>query len=105
MRDRGKGDSEGKGMKDKIKKITKTCGGYPSQWEGKLENGKMIYIRYRWGLLDVRISKKPTDDILEAVKGKSIYKKYIGGPYDGVIEDEQLFPLLKKEIGMIYEVK
>jgi len=82
-------------MKYKIIKLTRTCGGYPSQWEGKLENGKMIYIRYRWGCLDVRVSKQPTKDILDAIKGESIYKQYIGEKYDGVMENYELISLLK----------
>lgn len=82
-------------MKYKIKELTKTCGGFPSQWEGKLEDGKMIYIRYRWGNLDVRISKNITNDILDAVKGKSIYYGYMGGEYDGVMENNKLISVLK----------
>ena len=26
------------------------CGAYPSQWEGKFDDGKMFYIRYRYEL-------------------------------------------------------
>lgn len=82
-------------MKYKVKELVKTCEGYPSQWEVKLEDGKMIYIRYRWGNLDVRISAQPTNNIDDAVRGKSIYRKNIGGVYDGVMEDSQMLSLLE----------
>lgn len=79
----------------KVKELTKTCGGYPSQWEGKLKDGRMIYIRYRWGCLEVSISENPTNDVSDAVEGKSIFQKYIGGNYDGVMEDSKLLSILK----------
>lgn len=82
-------------MKYKVKELVKTCEGFPSQWEIKLKDGKMIYIRYRWGTLDVRISEHSTNDIDDAVGGKSIYRKYTGGDYDGVMEDSQMISLLK----------
>jgi len=91
-------------MKYKIKELTKTCSGYPLQYEGKLEDGRVIYIRYRWGCLDVRVSKNTTDNILDAVKGESIYKKYIGGSYDGDMENDELISMLK-DIEIRCEIK
>jgi hypothetical protein len=79
----------------KIKTIEKTCFACPSQWEGFLENGKAIYIRYRWGYLSIRISDDVTDDIYDAVCGKEIYGKQIGEEYDGVIELDTVLDLSK----------
>lgn len=36
-----------------IEHLTQTCGACPSQWEGELEDGRMLYIRYRWGYLSI----------------------------------------------------
>ena len=47
--------------------IEQTCTACPSQWEGKLAGGRMFYVRYRWGILAVNISAKPTDDVMDAV--------------------------------------
>ena len=85
-------------LKYKVKKLIKTCEGYPSQWEVELEDGRMIYIRYRWGVLDVRISEHSTNDINDAVRGKSIYKECVGGIFDGVMEDEKMLLFLKNII-------
>jgi len=82
-------------MKYKIKELKRTCMGCPSQWVGKLNNGRMIYIRYRWGCLEVNISKNPTNDVSDAVEGKLIFKKYTGGEYDGIMKDSKMFSLLK----------
>lgn len=79
----------------KIKTIEKTCFACPSQWEGFLENGKAIYIRYRWGYLSIRISDDVTYDIDDAVCGKEIYGKQIGEEYDGVIELDTVLDLSK----------
>lgn len=39
-----------------IASITQTCFGCPSQWEGKTEDGKYIYMRFRWGHLRLDIN-------------------------------------------------
>lgn len=40
----------------KVAQLEMTCGACPSQWEGELEDGRAIYIRYRWGRLGVVIA-------------------------------------------------
>lgn len=56
----------------KVKTLTKTCDLCPSQWEGELEDGRMIYIRIRHDYLSVRVSKKEGSDIKEAVRGAEL---------------------------------
>lgn len=70
----------------KIASLTQTCSACPSQWEGNLEDGRMIYIRYRHGWLSVSVSPKPTTDVSKAVMGESIYSESIGDDLDGFIE-------------------
>jgi hypothetical protein len=41
-----------------IATIKQTCYACPSQWEGKTEDGKDIYIRFRWGTLRLDIDGK-----------------------------------------------
>lgn len=38
-----------------IVSLTQTCSACPSQWEGKTANGEEVYVRYRWGHLNVDI--------------------------------------------------
>lgn len=40
----------------KVAELTQTCSACPSQWEGRLEDGSAIYIRYRWGRLGVAVA-------------------------------------------------
>jgi hypothetical protein len=57
--------------KMKIVKITQTCSECPSQWEGHTEDNKAVYVRYRWGELEVTIGD--TNNIDEAISnGKRI---------------------------------
>jgi hypothetical protein len=61
---------------NRLKTITQTCFACPSQWEGETEDGRPIYIRYRWGCLSVRIGAKGSG-ILDAVEGTEIFGKQI----------------------------
>lgn len=35
--------------------VKQTCGACPSSWEGRTEDGREVYARYRWGYLSVRV--------------------------------------------------
>jgi len=73
----------------KVTSITQTSGACPSQWEGITEDGRPIYVRYRWGYLSIRLGGKD-GNIRDAVSGKEIIGKQIGGPWDGVLSYEGL---------------
>lgn len=83
--------------KIKISEIVQTCEACPSQWEGTLEDGRAIYIRYRWGGLSVRLSETPTDEIMDAVKGEEIFGEDIGEPLDGTIELTRVYEILQEK--------
>jgi hypothetical protein len=38
-----------------IVELTQTCSAAPSQWDARLKDGRVVYIRYRHGELTVRI--------------------------------------------------
>lgn len=74
----------------KIKNMVKTCEACPSQWEIKLEDGRMMYGRYRWGCLTLSISESETDDIYDAVSGEVILSEDIGETgYEGCLSTEE----------------
>ena len=78
-----------------IKRLAQTCGACPSQWEGWLDDGRAIYVRYRWGYLSICISSEPTEDIYEAVRGEEIFGERLGGGWEGVLEVEELIEATK----------
>ena len=72
-----------------------TCSACPSQWEGKLEDGRAIYIRYRWGNLTASVSKEPTENLDEAVSGECIYDEIIDDPKGGTLSTEEMLNYTK----------
>lgn len=74
----------------KVATLKKTCVACPSQWEGTLEDGQVIYARYRSGALSVGIG----DDIDEAVRNgwtdEALYADYVGDGFDGFLDFEEL---------------
>ncbi|MBI5940833.1 MAG: hypothetical protein HY859_10450 [Caulobacterales bacterium] len=40
-------------MTVEVAELKLTCSAAPSQWEGRLVDGRPIYIRYRWGTLQI----------------------------------------------------
>jgi hypothetical protein len=74
----------------KVATLRKTCIACPSQWDGSLEDGRVIYARYRHGALSVGIG----DDIDEAVRNgrtdEALYADYVGDGFDGFMDFEEL---------------
>ena len=66
-----------------ITELEQTCFACPSQWEGKTETGKEVYIRYRWGYLSIRVDEE------EMHVGK------LGGGFDGHIEESEMLQTLR----------
>ena len=52
--------------------IKQTCSAFPSQWEGKLKDGRMFTCHYRWETLTIDISKQPTNDIYKNMEENTI---------------------------------
>ena len=82
-------------LKYEVETITQTCGACPSQWEGKLKDGRMFYIRYRWGTLSFRIAGKPTDYLSEVFQTKPVFDESIGDSLDGFITLNEVKAVLK----------
>lgn len=72
-------------VNQKLKSLEQTCFACPSQWEGELENGKFIYIRFRWGNLGYGIG----DTIGEAIHNYD-YGESISDGLDGLISEEEM---------------
>lgn len=53
-----------------VVELNRTCHACPSQWEGQTEDGKHVYIRYRWGFLSAQVG---TENIYGASHGDSLH--------------------------------
>ena len=72
----------------KVKALINTCLAFPSQWEGVLEDGRAIYIRFRWGRLTVSAGAS-VDDAIMNHEG-NILAVDVGGPTDGMMDEREL---------------
>ena len=50
-------------MRVTIKSIERTCIACPSQWEAETDDGRVVYIRYRFGKLTVGIGATLSDAV------------------------------------------
>lgn len=68
-----------------VQELEQTCSACPAQWEGTTRDGERVYVRYRWGWLQVGFGKTLDD----AIDDDTISKQ-IGDSYDGVMDYGQL---------------
>lgn len=81
----------------RLAKLERTCIACPSQWDGILEDGREVYIRYRYGQLRVNIGN-PT--LIEPVfNNELLVDKQLGDDLDGVMETGEML----EETGFEYE--
>lgn len=73
-----------------VKKLVKTCFACPAQWDGETDDGRLVYIRYRWGYLSVRVSELNPKDEWAAVRGEEIFGKDLSDPFGGYMETSEL---------------
>ncbi len=78
----------------KITTLAKTCIACPAQWEGRTDDDRGVYVRYRHGLLTVSVSE-PGGDIDAAVEeGKDVLYIQRDSGLDGWMESDELKPIL-----------
>jgi hypothetical protein len=64
-----------------------TCIASPSQWEGRVGDHGSVYIRYRWGTLNVRLS---LDEGHASTTGACVYCEQVGEKLAGYMETEEM---------------
>jgi len=70
--------------------LTRTCLACPSQWEGTLDDGRAIYVRYRHGELSVGIGEDIDDAVRNGMSDQALYAADIGDGVDGFMDVEEL---------------
>jgi hypothetical protein len=56
----------------------------------------MIYFRYRWGCLSIRVSPDVTIDINDAVRGEEVFSQSVGFGLDGDMEHDEVLTWFTK---------
>ena len=81
----------------KVKWLEQTCDCCPSQWEGKLEDGRMFYVRYRFGVFKVLLSNNPTDNLDDCWdNGKEIVYECDSDSFNGFMTEDEMIELLEQ---------
>ena len=67
--------------------LVRTCRRSPAQWEGRTSDGRFVYVRYRWGFLEIGIGVSLDDAISNSGE---FFERQLGEAYDGSMGLEQL---------------
>ena len=70
----------------KVKDLIRFGSYCPAQWDGETDNGKKVYIRYRWGVLTIDLN------------GEEVFSVKAGEEFDGVMSDEEMKEVTKSVI-------
>jgi hypothetical protein len=65
----------------KVRTLALTCRCAPSQWEGRLDDGRMFYVRVGRGGLEVRLSAEPTTEVMDAVRAAPSLELDLSDPW------------------------
>lgn len=68
----------------KLRRLERTSIACPSQWDAETEDGRILYIRYRYGCLQVDMG---------GCGGETVYCQHVGNEMDGFMEDEEMLEL------------
>jgi hypothetical protein len=74
----------------RVTAITHTCEACPAQWSGLTDDGRQVYVRYRWGYLSVRVAPDTSKDEYAAVRGDEVFGEQLGDGYDGFLSYDKL---------------
>ncbi len=74
----------------KVVALKNTCIACPSQWEGSLEDGRAVYVRYRHGALSVAIGNGVDEAVRNGMSDDALYAGYVGDELDGFMDFEEL---------------
>lgn len=76
-----------------VVELRMTCLSHPAQWEGLTRDGQVIYVRYRWGTLQVGVGAT-----LHEAAGQYTIRKHLGDGYDGSLTYEELQSATRDEV-------
>lgn len=70
--------------------LEKTSTACPAQWEGRLEDGRALYARYRSGGLSVGVGMGIDEAVHNSMSEEGFYFEHVGDCLDGYMDFEEL---------------
>ena len=90
----------------RIVSLLQTTGFSPCQWEGLLDDGRSIYIRYRGGRLSAGIGRDIEDAVDGLIAGREpFYMERIGEKYDGRIMEDMMLVFIEQWLSGLTECR
>lgn len=74
----------------KVVALTETSLACPSQWEGTLEDGWVVYARYRHGRLSVGVGEYIDRAVRNGRSDQALFADRVGDGLDGFMEFDEL---------------
>lgn len=74
----------------KLVALRRTSLACPSQWEGTLADGRVVYARYRHGELSVGLGDDITEAVRNGMSDRALCADYVGDGLDGFMDFEEL---------------
>ena len=74
----------------KVVALRKTSLACPSQWEGVLDDGRAVYVRYRHGGLSVGLGDEIQEAVSNGISDRALYRDYVGDSLDGFMDVDEL---------------
>ena len=76
-----------------VMELSRTCLACPSQWRGKLDDGRDLYIRYRNGYLTCGAGRTFDDAVwpTDENTGEILYSRVVGDYLDGYMTEDEMF--------------
>ena len=72
-----------------IVELTQTCSAAPSQWDARLDDGRVVYIRYRHGELTVQIGPEYAS-VMDVVGMEHWFQEDAGDKNGPIIDIEEV---------------
>lgn len=74
----------------KVVALRKTSLACPSQWEGTLEDGRVVYVRYRHGALSAGVGNDIDEAVRNGMSDQALHADYVGDGLDGFMDFDEL---------------
>lgn len=87
----------------RVRRVSQTSPACPAQWEGRTDDDRPVYVRYRFGRLSVRVGPIG-GDMDSAVTGDEVLSIDHGNDLDGWMEYDELCQLTAGTVRFPYEV-
>ncbi len=75
----------------KLVELTRTCEACPAQWEGRTDDGRYVYMRYRWGSFGFSLGLTRE----EAVRNPYSFTHGSGDSFDGYMTEYEMRAILR----------